>query len=431
MGVLNLQWDILCPLCGGAKEEARTLSDLRSSRDVHCDTCRIDFSLEFDRSVELTFRPHPSYRKPIEAMFCVAGPQVTPHILAQQLLQPGERREIRPRLDAGGHRVRPLNGIGGGSFEVVPTADPGSIEIRLGLNGIDVVGPSILGSDPIVTLVNDTPVEQLMVLERTMWTDDVVTAAEVTTNQAFRDLFSSEVLAHGEFISVGTLTIAFTDLRNSTQLYQQIGDAQAYGRVMEHFEVVRRAIADQSGTVVKTIGDAVMAVFTSPGAAIRAMVTAREDLLRTGGEGEPLVLKSGIHTGPCIAVTLNDRIDYFGTSVNVAARLGALSSGTDVVISEEVRVDPEVADLLERSMASVTPLDVELKGIEDRMRLWRISSVRLGKSDPSAATADSTGGESDAPKTTRGPSLGRAESNQDEDIDAIDFGARIRGTDDA
>ena len=47
----------------------------------------------------------------------------------------------------------------------------------------------------------------------------------------------------------------------------------------------------------------------------------------------PIVLKLGLHDGPCIAVTLNDRLDYFGGTVNLAARLQGESLGGDVVAS--------------------------------------------------------------------------------------------------
>jgi class 3 adenylate cyclase len=92
----------------------------------------------------------------------------------------------------------------------------------------------------------------------------VATAAEVTALQMFRDLFAAEALRSGEQISVGTLTVLFTDLKNSTRLYREIGDATAFGRVMNHFDVLKQVIAEEDGAMVKTIGDAVMAVFRQP-----------------------------------------------------------------------------------------------------------------------------------------------------------------------
>jgi class 3 adenylate cyclase len=88
----------------------------------------------------------------------------------------------------------------------------------------------------------------------------------------------------------------------------------------------------------------------------------------------PLQLKAGLHTGPCIAVTLNDRLDYFGSTVNLAARLEALSSGNDVIISRPVFEDTQVHDLLESKRLSATEFDMSLKGFEnERFALWRVT----------------------------------------------------------
>jgi class 3 adenylate cyclase len=190
----------------------------------------------------------------------------------------------------------------------------------------------------------------------------------------FRDLFASEALRPGEQISVGTLTVLFTDLRNSTQLYRQIGDATAFGRVMNHFDVVRKTIVDHDGAIVKTIGDAVMAVFRSPVDGLLAMLEVQQLLAEPADGSLPLQLKAGLNTGPCIAVTLNDRLDYFGSTVNMAARLEGLSSGADVIISGTVYEDAKVQQLIESEALSAVEFDMSLKGFDDeRFELWRVS----------------------------------------------------------
>ena len=82
----------------------------------------------------------------------------------------------------------------------------------------DEVGVSLA---PTLHVQNATDAEQLFVLERMAWSDQAPTAAEVTALQVFRNLFSSELLRPGERISVGSLTVLFTDLRDSTSFYQQ------------------------------------------------------------------------------------------------------------------------------------------------------------------------------------------------------------------
>ncbi len=226
-----------------------------------------------------------------------------------------------------------------------------------------------------LNLENASDAEQLFILERLSWSDQAATAAEVTALQIFRDLFSSEALRPGDQISVGTLTVLFTDLRNSTRLYRDIGDATAFGRVMNHFDVLKRAIAEADGALVKTIGDAVMGVFRNPASALTAMLQAQEELAAPPEGTAPLTLKAGIHIGPCIAVTLNERLDYFGSTVNMAARLEGLSTGNDVVISAAVYNDPEVRELLNAPEQDLeaAPFVIELKGFDqEQFDLWRI-----------------------------------------------------------
>ena len=223
-----------------------------------------------------------------------------------------------------------------------------------------------------LALKNETDAEHLLILERLEWSDQATTAAEVTALQMFRDLFASEALRPGEQISVGTLTVLFTDLRHSTQLYREIGDATAFGRVMGHFDVVRKAVSEHDGAIVKTIGDAVMAVFRSAADALIAMLEVQRALAEPADGNMPLQLKAGLNTGPCIAVTLNDRLDYFGSTVNMAARLEGLSSGADVIISGSVYEDAKVRELIEAEGLSAIEFDMSLKGFEnERFELWR------------------------------------------------------------
>ncbi len=346
-GMLESRWELLCPLCRASTQSARSLGEVE--RHGHCDGCDVDVEVDLERSLELVFRPSPAVREVEEVAFCVAGPGVTPHVVAQQLLAPGETRLLRLPLEPGSYRVR--------------------------ARGADGSRPLIADGAPetAIELANGEDERLLYVVERTAWIDQAATAADVTALQAFRDLFSSEALRPGQELGIGSLTVAFTDLRGSTRLYREIGDAPAYGSVVGHFDVVRTAISTEGGALVKTIGDAVMAVFRRPVSSLRAMLDAQRLLAAAEGGARPLRLKAGIHTGPCIAVTLNDRLDYFGSTVNAAARIVDLSSGEDVVISGAVRADPEVGELLKARSCIVEPLDASLRGFDgERFDLWRI-----------------------------------------------------------
>jgi class 3 adenylate cyclase len=338
-GVLDLHWDLLCPLCRGPQESTSRLVDV--DPNVHCESCGIDFRADFERSVELTFRPSPAMREVEVLQYCVGGPQVTPHIVLQQHLGPREERAVRVPLETGAYRLR-LRGRGGST---PLRAEGGETEVRL---------------------ANPSDDEAVALLERTAWADDAVTAAEVTALQVFRDLFVNEVVRPGEPVSVGTLAVLFTDLLGSTRYYRQVGDAPAFASVRDHLQVMHDVVAETEGAVVKTMGDAVMAVFRRPVAAVQAVLRAYDEL-----GGRPLALKAGLHYGPVIAVNQNDRLDYFGSTVNAAARLVDLSAG-GLILSGTIHADPEVQELL--AGASLEALTAELKGFdEERFELFRLS----------------------------------------------------------
>ncbi|MBI2919985.1 MAG: adenylate/guanylate cyclase domain-containing protein [Planctomycetes bacterium] len=359
-GLLDFRWDMLCPLCRGAKAVAETLGGLR--REVHCDSCNIDFEVNFERSVELTFRPNASIRRIEVEEFCVGGPRVTPHIAVQQLLPPGANRTIQPALEPGTYRARTKNTAGAQHLRV-EAGGGAEATIRARTEGWPIDEPRV-APRPTLHLENLTDRPQTFILERTVWSDLAVTAAEVTGMQVFRDLFAKEALRPGEQISVGSMCVLFTDLLDSTRLYREIGDAKAFGLVMEHFDVLRKTVAEAEGALVKTIGDAVLAVFRTPAPALKAILRAGQELAKEKPGRKPLFLKAGLHFGPCIAVTLNERLDYFGSTVNIAARLVGLCSGGDVVISSEVKGDPEVSGYLEACGYKLEDIKAALKGFD-------------------------------------------------------------------
>jgi class 3 adenylate cyclase len=387
-GLLDFSWDLVCPHCRGAKAAAPSLDGL--SAQAHCDSCNVDFTANFDQSVELTFTPNAAVRRVARTDYCVGGPQVTPHIVAQQVLPPFARQALPLALNPGRYRVRSPDLAGQHAFRVEAGA-PAALSIDLATSPL---AEPVVAPGGVLTLTNTSDAGHLAIVEHVAWSDQAATAAEVTSLQLFRDLFSREVLRPGEQISVGAMTIVFTDLKNSTQLYKDIGDAPAFGRVLTHFEILKAAVAAENGGIVKTMGDAIMAVFPQPLAALRAVVHAQRWLARPqdytlppgvsvpASSLRPLALKAGINFGPCLAINQNERLDYFGTTVNVGARLCSLCTGSDIVLSGAVRNDPEVAAWLADPAHEVAALEesARLKGFGDEtFNVWRIR-LKLGLS---------------------------------------------------
>lgn len=375
VGILDFQWELLCPLCrGSGTNVVDHLQDLHNK--VHCESCNINYTANFDRSVEITFRPNSAIRHVEKLEYCVAGPMITPHIIAQQIIPAGEQAELILGLELGRYRLR-SSALDGGQAVIV--AEAGG-QTGLTLTATAAGWPDdekMVAKQATLTVHNNTAESQMFIFERMAWSDQAVTAAEVTTLQKFRDLFASEALRPGEQFAVGSVAILFTDLINSTRMYNEIGDAPAFGLVLNHFDILRQVVDEEEGAIVKTIGDAIMGVFRRPVSALRA-ITKAQMLLADAPDGErPLHIKAGIHYGPCIAVTLNERLDYFGSAVNLAARLEGFAGGNGVVITEQVRNDPEVAAFLAEMPAfTAETFTAHLKGFDQSdFELWRVKKT--------------------------------------------------------
>ena len=368
-GILDMSWDLLCPSCRGITEGHSNLAEVQGNS--HCNTCQIDFTANFDHNIEVVFKPNASVRPvKVDAAFCVGSPQLQPHVVMTQTIPALKSLPVPVKLETGRYTLRASN-------------VPGSAALHADGNGLsktDLRATSFgwppeeerVSLLPTLNLINATETDSAFTLERTAWSDQASTAADVTALQVFRDLFATEVVRPGEEISIGSVTLMFTDLRDSTRLYRTIGDASAFGRVREHFEVLERHVAEEGGAIVKTMGDAVMATFRQPIDALKAVWKAQSEIAE---RGEPMLwLKVGIHKGPCIVVNQNDRLDYFGSTVNITARLPGFSQGGELVFSEDFYSDPEVSDFIAQNIppSALSQFTGEVKGFDEPFTMWRL-----------------------------------------------------------
>lgn len=386
--LLELRWRILCPACRGAGDSVGRMGDL-SKGEAHCPSCNIRFGPQFDRSVEVCFRVAPRIRPAGEgeATYCIGGPGHSPHVALQWPLAPGEVTEITPNLAPGRYAltspqvrerveievsgeeqglsseaavtVRAVSGGGSDGCAFVLREAGKAGEVAAAAAAMPANGPW--------RFTNTAAWPVVVRLETPGWLADVATAAVVTSLQTFRDAFGSQVLSPGVEIAVRQITILFSDLKGSTQMYRVRGDAASYATVRDHFSLVRDVVARHGGGILKTIGDAVMAVFPDPADALSA---ALEIQRLCALQKDPLTVKLGLHAGPALAVNANDTLDYFGQVVNLAARIQAQSEGGDVVLARALAGDPRIAPLL--SGLKTEALSVTLRGMAEPIQLLRL-----------------------------------------------------------
>jgi len=162
-------------------------------------------------------------------------------------------------------------------------------------------------------------------------------------------------------------TILFTDICGYTAYTEKRGDLSARAMLQKHNDIILPLIEAHEGTVVKTIGDAVMATFPGPLAAVKAASDIQKGLLRhnmAAGPDDRIHVKIGINTGQALL----DGADVYGDAVNVAARIQSKAGKDQILVSKTVY--DEVCgsdDVLCRIHGEVT-----LKGKTESVQLYRV-----------------------------------------------------------
>ena len=358
-GMLDLSWDIICPSCRTVAAQASSLSHLEEQ--AHCHLCDISIHVDLDRAVEATFWPSAAIRKLDSRPFCIGGPFRTPHVVAQATLAAGGTARLAVPDESGRYRVF----VRGGPSASIDVAAGGASEVEL-LAG-DVVTPAETCVSRAGALVvrDGLNQERHVKLEHLEWASLATTAHYVSTVDAFRRLFSAEMLQPGLRVKVTRVALVFTDLTGSAAMYTRLGDATAYCFVQEHFAALEKVISNHGGSIVKTIGDAIMAVFAEEQAAVQASIAMQRAFAQFVSEradvGE-VKLCLGMFVGPCYLVNANKILDYFGQTVNIANRLQCQSQGGQIILPAEIAECAETQGWLEGARV-VERFDAHLKGL--------------------------------------------------------------------
>jgi class 3 adenylate cyclase len=404
LGLFELSWNVLCPGCGGVLDASSTLKTVNRD-EYECMLCACGYTPTLDEMVEVTFTVSPRVRR-IEAHSPDTLPEVEyyrqifwssgvdlPETLGDSLaaftidsieLPPGEKAVLSVQLpndfvivfdpvthatqflDIKGEPTRERQTL---SMVLNPVKAPfETIEMRPGPLRLSLENRTDRRVLPALWIAGD-PLHNLLGKRKPF-----LTAKRLLTNQIFRDIYRTDTLDIDQRLKITSLTFLFTDLKGSTALYERVGDLVAYDLVRQHFHVLHEVVAAEAGAVVKTIGDAVMATFPTPDRALAAALRMRQEMARINAErqNEDLMLKIGIHEGPCLAVTLNDHQDYFGQTVNIAARVQGLASSRAIFVTQPVIDDKKTANILEKSGLHPTMQRAALRGLADETTVYEI-----------------------------------------------------------
>jgi class 3 adenylate cyclase len=404
LGIFELAWNVLCPGCGGVLDTSTTLKSV-NREEYDCALCAAGYRPTLDEMVEVTFTvsrrvrriaahdPHElPFAEYFRQIFWGSGIDVPDDfeelieeiVLDAVELPAGEKALLSLQLPA--EFVILMDPVTHGTQFIDVKGEPtrerqsvsvvfdrlrtptGTVTLRPGPLRLSLENRTDTRVLPSLWIAGDKLHELLGRRRR------FLTAKRLLTNQVFRDLYGTDTIDVEQRLKITSLTFLFTDLKGSTELYERVGDLVAFDLVREHFRVLNEIVATEAGAVVKTIGDAVMATFPTPDRAVAAALRMREAMrdLNDGRSRADLLLKIGIHEGPCLAVVLNDRQDYFGTTVNIAARVQALADSRAILATGPVVSHPEASALLETSGLKPVSQSRALRGIADEVAVYEI-----------------------------------------------------------
>ena len=344
-GLFTLLWDILCPICRIPSQVKDTLKEL--DQHGHCEACYADFELDFANSIELIFRVNSEIRPGDTGVYCIGGPAHSPHVVAQIRLAPQECFDLDLNLTEGAYRLRGPQLPFVLDFRVDPKAGTNRWKLDLAQGPDPDLPRSLKSGDQLLSLFNDHTAELVVRIERVASRTDAVTAARAASTALFRELFPGECLTPGQLVSIENVTFLATDLQHGDRLYHELGDARAFERIHHQIRKIDEIVRVEGGTLVKTIGEGVLAVFHEPVSAVRAALAVQKL--------EENDLKIVVHRGPAMVTTLNDQLDYFGTTVNTTHSIVKLVRGSQPHITDAIAGNEQVAALLaKRSLTAKT-----------------------------------------------------------------------------
>lgn len=421
LGMFQMEWNLVCPTCGDSVDSFRTLNKLNSH--FYCTVCDLNSEATLDDFIQVNFTISPEIREiayhhpeslsiedyhlkyhfnqsaaiPNGPRFIDAVPGL---VRGLSYLGPGQKKRFELDTTGGSLTFNDLMQHLSATIRVsgAPTEKPQPVIVRL-VGGKLVPGQAVVAPGKLtLTLENRTGAKASMMIlnfppgftKSRLVFEPFLSGKRLISIQTFRDLFSSEVIQGTEGIGVRDITILFTGLKGSTALYQRIGDLKAFSLVHQHFDRLGTVINECSGAFVKTIGDAVMASFLNPVDAVKAALEMNQEIARFNRAftRKDLILKIGIHKGPCIAVTMNARLDYFGQTVNTASRVQRLAGSEEVYVTEEVFNFPGVKALLKGYR--VFSGRVKLKGIQEEIQIFKIAAVSSRGEADAGGSADGT-----------------------------------------
>ncbi|MDM8523736.1 DUF5939 domain-containing protein [Desulfococcaceae bacterium HSG8] len=409
IGLFDFSYNMLCPLCGGVVRIHRELDELEEEK-FYCSVCNAHVPTVLDGQVEASFTIHPDIKElktdPLKDKYSYYRyhfstnyerseellEYISDCIIKFKALKSDEMYKVSLTGDkdyAYQFASIEYNSASWIYFDEQEVTGRKKIEINLLPDGFT---PSEIHLSPgsyQVEVHNRTKSSFGFLLYHFQFDEftknmkkyplnvlPFLTAAHLINTQSFRDLFRVQKLSESLNLNIKNLTIMFTDLKGSTAMYDEAGDMFAYKLIKEHFSLLSESVRNHSGAIVKTMGDAVMATFVSPlnGFLCALDMIQKIDKLNEEWEqhGYGIGLKVGLNKGPALTVLNDERLDYFGQSINIAARIQGLAGAGEICLSDSVYKESGIEQLVTQNGYLSEYTEAHLKGVGNRMPVYKI-----------------------------------------------------------
>lgn len=363
IGLLRRRFTPICPLCRRPSVGADDLGRLEAT--AFCPHDRLEFMVDLAQNVELSFRAASDLRETAAGGYCLAGPMMSPHIVLQQELEPGERRALPFHPPHGGYRFRveaedgaPLSGRGPWSATLDFADGPTPTLLALD-DGVAIGGAP---PDQALVLENHSGRTLRFMLEVRAWRGDATSAASVVLTEAHRRAFPLDApsvpLPAGRAYAAAFMTNASLATRAA------LGPGEAARRFALLLRSAASLARSDGGVLLRRGAEAGIGLFGSAGAAAafaaglqeaaRAILSGGRPALMGDATGEPtetaepetaIGLSIGVDEGPVMLIDTGAGADAAGPGIARAEGLASAAGRDRVLVCAEAAAAPDAAGL--------------------------------------------------------------------------------------
>lgn len=343
LGILELQWDLLCPICRSPADRKAALNSI--GEHSYCEACDLNLKTDAAEAVELVFQIHPDIRTSDSKRYCFGGPTNAPHVEAQIQVAQDERLAVEVKLECGDYLIRGPRHLETTELHVTSNGAPKKLELNLSDSEISPKSGILKAGNQQLLVVNESSRPMTLRIERTIDRNDVVTAAHAATMGVFRERFPSQLLQTGQLLSAKQLTLMMIGINDVESIYRDLGEVEAFSAIQTAFDACATLAKKHRGVLVKSLGESVLLSFERVEDAVQCAIQLKDGSTALGSL-QHAAFSCGLHRGQVLVTTLNDRLDYAGAAARTVRALLDFATG-NLILTSTVYEDPGITRLLQ------------------------------------------------------------------------------------